>query len=563
MLPSHNGGWELSSTVGEMIISRLRSHGVDTVFGIPGAHTIELYKHMPDYGIRHVAARHEQGAGYMADGYARASGRPGVCTLVAGPGLTNAASALGTAYADSSPVLVLSSVNAIPDLDMGRGHLHEVSRQSDISRPLASRSLVAFDASQVGEHLDLAFFTFGACRPRPVHIALPLDVLDCAISSESPKTTMPFRPSPHPDAVRQAAGMVDGARQVVIVAGGGAVHAAREIRRLAERISAPVVTSIAGKGILPDKHPLNLGATLQRAPVRTALRKADVILAIGTQLSPVDLELWPHSADEMERMLAHGEALLAERLGHTGKLVRIDLDAGSMTRDHAADAALLGDSRMAVQALLRLVKTTGPERRSSVGSWVSALRAAVTAGASDLERRHLTALRILRDALPGQGFLAADLCQIGYTANVFFPMSVPRRYFYPAGYGPLGFATPAAIGVQLARPDLRGAVLIGDYGFQFTMQELGTAVELELPLPIVIWNNEGLGEIKEWMRRKNSPAIGVEPQNPDFKQLAASYGAGYARPDSEAAFRAAIKSAHAHRGPTIVEIREDAPWLSA
>jgi 5-guanidino-2-oxopentanoate decarboxylase len=246
----------MNQNCGQAAITLLEKYGVDTVFGMPGVHTLEFYRGLATSKIRHIAVRHEQGAGFMADGYARASGRPGVCVLISGPGLTNAATPIGQAYSDSIPMLILSSVNATEDLGKGRGRLHEITSQQATIAPLTAFSRTIYRAEDLPAAYADAYRVFEAGRPRPVHIEVPLDVLAGPAPRLSDRLA-PARPSaPDPVLVAQACALISRAQRPVIVAGGGIIDHGAALTSLAERIRAPVIPTIAAKGTIPDSHPL-------------------------------------------------------------------------------------------------------------------------------------------------------------------------------------------------------------------------------------------------------------------------------------------------------------------
>ncbi len=318
-------------TCGQAVMALIEAYGVDTVFGIPGVHTLELYKGLAGTAIRHVLVRHEQAAGFAADGYARASGRPGVCLVITGPGVTNAATPIGQAYSDSVPVLMLSSVNATADLGMGRGRLHEITSQESVTAPMTAFSKTALKPSEAPNLIARAFATFRNARPRPVHISLPLDVLDAPADFEVTAREPAPPPAPAPEAIEAAAERIRAARRPVIIAGGGTLDCAAAVRRLAETAGAAVIPTTAAKGVVPDDHPLCLGATLMRGRTRGLLETADVVIAAGTELAETDS--W------------------VERLPISGALIRIDIDPDVVERDYPADVALVADAGQALDAL--------------------------------------------------------------------------------------------------------------------------------------------------------------------------------------------------------------------
>lgn len=531
------------ASCGERMMALLKAYGVDTVFGIPGVHTLELYRGLAAAGIRHVGARHEQGAGFMADGYARVSGRPGVCVLITGPGVTNAATAIAEAYADSSPLLVISSVNATGDLGMGRGHLHELKSQEAATAPLTGFSATALSPAEVPELLARAFAQFAGGRARPAHVAVPIDVL--ALTADFP--IMP-RPLPAPPVASErtlddVAAAMESARRPVILAGGGSVGCSADVRRLAERLGAAVIQTRASKGVVPADHELSVGATLLRPATRELLKSADLVVALGTELAPTD----------------HWQ----ERLQMGGRLIRIDIDAQALVRDYAPDVAVHGDAGPALAGILgRLGRRPNRPLGFAAGDELAKLRADNIAVLTPKQRKHTKVLDALRAALPADGFVAADSTQLAYTGNAYFPCPAPRSWFFPVGYGTLGFALPAAIGAKLAAPERPASVIVGDGGFLFTAQELATAVDLELPMAVIVWNNDAYGQIRDDMVLEGIPELGVRLKNPDFLALARAFGCHAARPDSLEALREDIAAALRAKVPTVIEVREDAAYLS-
>ncbi|MFQ5984482.1 MAG: 5-guanidino-2-oxopentanoate decarboxylase, partial [Alphaproteobacteria bacterium] len=520
---------------GEAVIALLEAYGVDTVFGIPGVHTLELYRGLGRSQIRHVQPRHEQGAGFMADGYARASGKPGVCLLITGPGVTNAATPIAQAYSDSVPMLVISSVNATADLGMGRGRLHEITSQRAAMMPLTGFSATAMAPQEVPELMARAFGHFRARRPRPVHIEVPLDVLAAPAAFDARVRPAPPPPSPSPESLAEAAELIAAARRPVIIAGGGTVDCGDLVTRLAEALGAAVVPTVAAKGVVPEHHPLCVGALLSFRPAQEFVAAADLVIAVGTELAETDM--W------------------TRRLELGGKLVRIDIDPDVLARDYAPEVAVLGDARPALKALVTaLDRANRPGPGFADGKDVAALKARYRKSLSPLARKHAAVLDALRAALPEDGFVAVDMTQITYTACLYFPCRKPRRWLCPTGYGTLGYALPAATGAKLAAPERPGALLVGDCGLLFTVQELATAAELKLPLAIVLWNNDGLGQIRDDMRARQFPEIGVNPVNPDFLALALAFGCHATRPDSLNAFTEAVAGAFEADRPTLIEV---------
>jgi 5-guanidino-2-oxopentanoate decarboxylase len=533
-----------SVSCGTRLMALLRSYDIDTVFGMPGVHTLEAYRGIEDAGIRHIGVRHEQGAGFMADGYARVSGKPGVCLIITGPGVTNAATPIGQAFSDSQPMLVISSVAAIKDLGMGRGRLHEITDQAKVTAPLTAFSAIAHNPDQVHELVHRAFALFATERPRPVHISIPLDVFRMPDTLSVERRAAVRAALPHPEAVEDAAKLIAKAQRPVIIAGGGSTRAARELVMLAEKIGAAVIPTIAGKGVIPDDHELAFETTLDNKATQKFLAAADLVIAIGTELSETDI--WS------EDLLKFG-----------GPLIRIDLDPAVLVRDYAPAIAIQADAKTTITAIDAALKNSGGGKGFRGGNEIAECRAAARSDIRrKLELKHLKVLDSLRRSLPRDGMVFTDMTQIAYTGCNYFRAYQPKTWFFPAGYGTLGFALPAAIGGQLAAPKRPVVALMGDGGFLFTLQELATAVEQKLPIAIVLWNNDSLAQIRDGMVSRGIPTIGVNQLNPDYIALARAFGCHTVQPDSLAAFEKSLADAFAADRPTLIEMREDAAYLN-
>jgi 5-guanidino-2-oxopentanoate decarboxylase len=523
---------------GHAAIALLEAYGVDTVFGIPGVHTLELYRGLADRKMRHIGVRHEQGAGFMADGYARASGRPGVCCLITGPGLMNAATPIGQAYSDSVPVLVLASVNDSDDLGKGRGRLHEITDQHAAIQPLTGLTRTIKSPAELPEAMAEAFRLFEAGRPRPAVFNLTLDMLRAPATVGDAQRTRAARPQASAADLDAAAKLIDAAERPMAIFGGGCVDCADEARAFLRKSGAIAVTTTAGKGVIADSDPATLSSSMGSTATQKALADADLVIAVGTELAETDS--WTDS------------------LTFRGKLIRIDLDAPTLTRDHPPTVALLADAGPTLSALTARIRVG----RKPDSAPIAVIRAANTTDIPPLEQKHIAVLDAVRAALPRDGQVFSDMTQIAYTANFYFPCEMPRRWFHPLGFGTLGYAVPAAIGGQIACPDRPTIAIVGDGGFLFTMQELGTAVELGLPLPILVWNNDAFGQIAHGMNKRDIPELGVRQRNPDYLALARAFGADAVQPDSLSALQEAISAAFSAKGPTLIEVREDAPFLT-
>ena len=540
------------ATCGEVLVKLLEGYGVEQVFGIPGVHTVELYRGLAGSSINHVTPRHEQGAGFMADGYARTSGKPGVCFIITGPGMTNITTAMGQAYADSIPMLVISSVQSRSQLGGGRGKLHELPSQSNLVAGVAAFSHTLMSASELPAVLARAFALFQAGRPRPVHIEIPLDVLvenaDALLASEPVSVS---RAGAAPEAIAQMVSLLAAAKRPLILAGGGAIDAAPALARLAEQLEAPVALTINAKGMLPSRHPLLIGSTQSLVATRALVAEADVVLAIGTELAETDYDITFAGGFEIP-----------------GALLRIDIDPDQTVRNYAPQVALVSDADTAVQALLAGLcnKELAPRRADWGHTRAAALRENLATTWDDATRGQTVFLQTVLDVLP-DAVLVGDSTQPVYTGNLTLNLEQPRRWFNSStGYGTLGYALPAAIGAWLGRASearARGAVvcLIGDGGLQFTLSELASAVEARTPIIVLLWNNQGYEEIKKYMVNRSIEPVGVDIYTPDFIGVAKALGCAAEPVAGVEELKVALRKAGDRQGPTLIEI-DQTLWMN-
>ncbi len=524
------------ASCGEALVKLLEGYGVDTVFGIPGNHTVQLYRGLASSSIRHVSPRHEQGAAFMADGYARASGRVGVCFLISGPGLTNAATGIMQALADSVPMLVITAVAARRDLGMGEGRLHELPDQRALASQCTRFSHTLMDPRDLPRVLARAFAVFAGERPGPVHIELPLDVITAnADDVDTQPWPQPAAPGPDPTAVAEAADLLAATRQPVIVLGGGAVNAGAEALALAEILDAPVCNTVNAKGVIPASHPLAVGSSPSLAPVREALAAADVVLAVGTEWSETDYD-----------MLFLGDIELQ------GKLVRADIDAAQLARNQRPALAIASDAGLFMAAL---AEKLAPVERGG------AMRTAAVREAVRQQAHYHDEMRALFDCLQSalpELLLVGDSTLPTYYAVWQYECEAPRRYFHSAtGGGTLGFAIPASFGAKLARPELPVAALIGDGSTQFTLAELAAGVEAGLPVAVLVWNNRGYREIRQGMVAAEVEPVGVDIFTPDLVAAAAALGCHTARPKDFDRLADCLQQAVRQDRPTVIELRQE------
>jgi 5-guanidino-2-oxopentanoate decarboxylase len=528
------------ANVATALIDLLAEYGVDTVFGIPGVHTLEFYRHLPKSSLTHVVTRHEQGAAFMADGYARASGKPGVALVISGPGVTNAATALGQAYADSIPLLLISTVNRLDSLGKGWGLLHELTDQDAVTSPVTAFSATARSVEEVPELLARAFTQFKRGRARPVHISIPLDLLEepvpepWAIASEEEQAPLDTALLDDiADELRQA-------RNPLILIGGGAVAAGKSLTSIVERLQSPVISTTNGKGVIPDTHPLHLAGSLIRPEAHQLIKSADRVLVVGSELAE--------------------SGSCRKTLDLESKLLRIDIDPAKLDDKYPALVAVCADALDSCNYLDHKLAEFNLEPQNGVETIVRT-RDAISNNLASSEHRHIRVLQTLRAAIPENSLIMADATQLVYTGMFGMPVVAPRLWHYPAGFLTLGSALPCAIGASIAMADKPVAVLVGDGGFLFTIQELLTAAEQGLPLVIILWNNNSLKQIKDDMQGGMMQPLAVDNLNPEFSALVKSCHCLWRQPESHAELQEIVSEAFKAERPTVVEIDEYADWL--
>ena len=520
----------------------LAAYEVDTVFGMAGTMTLELYRGIARTRIRHVQCRNEQGASLMADGYARATGKPGVCTIIGGPGVTNAATGIAQAYCDSQPMLVLSGASPTLTHGKGWGAIHELDDQAAVTAGFTAFSAMVRYPEELPELIARAYAVFRGTRPRPVHLSLPRDVLPLPVDVDWKIRRAPSLPMPDPAAIDEAADALARAKRPLIFVGGGAVGTRKSLTEIAERIGAPVLATNAGKGILPDSHPLSLGGSILQEGSQQALANADVVLLVGSEV-------------------AAGDHFVA-KLDIPGDIIRIDIDPTELTSLYPAAVPIQADARAAMLALASALSGRKPIAQRSEGeSRVRDILAHNTAKMTDLEKLHARVWRILRSALPPDAIVMGDATQIVYTGTAAMPMETERCWYYSGNYCALGFALPMAIGAKIGAPQRPVIAVTGDGGLMFTVNELATAAEERVALPVIVWNNDALKAIADGMDERQIPRIGVTPKSPDFVRLAESLGCHATRATSVEHLTQSVRGALVADRPTLIEVHEDSPWL--
>jgi thiamine pyrophosphate-dependent acetolactate synthase large subunit-like protein len=524
-------------TGAQLLVKELRSHGVDTIFGVPGIHNLAIYDALVDEpAVRIVTTRDERGAGHMADGYARATGRPGVCLTVPGPGVTNALTAIGEAYADSSPVLLLASQLPSDTVALDREDFHQLRNPESVLASVTQWGVRPARVEDIGQAVAQAFRRFEGGRPRPCYLDLPMDLLSAKIET----TLRPVgplaaaRPVVPLSDVQRAIDLLLAASRPVLLVGGGAWRAAAFVQQLAERLSIPVIMTSSGKGVVPEDHHLSFGDGWMVHQIgREALEHADFILAIGVRFGPLTTSWWTRQI--------------------SGRVVHVDIDPTEIGKHTPATIGIVGDAKQVVEAFLLQLGDHHVETRRP---WLDVMavrerrRAAIRERAPDA----MATLEGLRRVLPDETLVFNDINGIACWGAAAFICRRARTFHYPIGFGCLGFALPAAIGGKLGRPDVPVVALSGDGGFLFSGHELATAVLERVPVIIVVFNDHAYGTIKaDQGYRYPARLLGGDLRSPDFVRYSEAFGVRACRVDSVQKVPAAVAAAMQHDGPSLIE----------
>jgi acetolactate synthase-1/2/3 large subunit len=531
-----------SVSAAQAIVESLIEHGVDVIFGIPGVHTYKLFDALYERRreIRFIGTRHEQGAAYMAYGYAKSTGKVGVYTCVPGPGVLNTTAALCTAYAANASVLCLTSEIPASDIGRGFGILHELPDQLATLRSLTKWSERIDHPTQVPQIIAEAFGQMASGRPGPVAVECPWDTLSVtALTDMSVKARALHPPQADPVAVESAVELIRNSRRPMIMVGSGAADAASEVAQLAELIQAPVTAHRSGRGIVADDAPYGLGL----AAAYKAWLDTDLLIAIGTRM-----EL---------------QYLRWRKFPANLKVVRVDIDPREMLR-RPCDVGLVTDAKLGVRDLI--VALTGAEfHRLSRAAEFASLKSQARAEYESVQPQ-VAYLDVIREALPRDGFFVEEICQVGFTARYALPVYAPRTYVSCGYQDNLGFGFMTALGVKVANPSKVVISVSGDGGFMFGVQELATAVQNGIKLISIVFNNRGFGNVRRDQKMVfDGRFIGESLMNPDFVQLAASFGAKAYRALNPAELKSSLASALNESGPVLIEVpsepgSEASPW---
>jgi acetolactate synthase-1/2/3 large subunit len=526
---------------GEAIVDGLIAHGVDTIFGLPGAQIYGLFDAFHQRGLRVIGARHEQACGYMAYGYARATGRPGVCSVVPGPGVLNAGAALLTARGSNEPVLCLTGQVPSSFLNQGHGHLHEMPDQLATLRTFVKWADRIEYPDAAPSLVSRAFQEMLSGRRGPAALEMPWDVFTQRTAVRECSSFKVF-PSPQPDdeRIKAAAQLISGSRSSMIFVGSGAMEAGAEILELAELIDAPVVAYRSGRGIVSNAH--ELGLTM--AAAHKLWPQIDLAIGIGTRMELARWR-WPRRPDAF-------------------KSIRIDIDPAEMRR-FPADVAVVADAQDGTRDLMAAVRRHGYVRQNG--------RRATIRDASENALKQIQSvqpqmsyLNVLREVLPADAIVTDEMSQVGFTSWFGFPVYEPRTFLSSGYQGNLGSGFPTALGAKVAYPDRPVVAITGDGGFMFGVQELATAVQFNIGVITLVFNNNAFANVRrDQVQSFGGRIIGSDLVNPDFVKLAESFGVQAQRASSPTEFRLAIERALAHDAPQLIVVdiaanSETSPW---
>ena len=527
-------------TGGEALAKSLAREGVEVIFGIPGIQMYGIIAALRDEPrIRLITTRHEQATSFMADGYARASGKPGVALVVPGVGLYNAASGMATAFARSSPILVIAG--QIPRGQMGKnlGAVHEILDQPDVVRPVTKWRRCALRPRDIPDTVREAFRQMRTGRPRPVLVEVPPEA---GVEREEVQLHDPApisRIVPSPEQLREVARLVAKSNFPLIYAGGGVARSDAEkvLVRLAEATNIPVVTSSGGKGAMPDGHPLCYGSCFsprgekqEMNQLYEVMQSSDVIIGIGTRFS------------------------LGNPAGEASTLVNINIDDSELTRVQSNSIPLHGDAKATIEALLPHLAEAGAGDRPSPVEAVTAARRLIACYDIRLKEPQYAILESIQSSIPDDAFIIWDVTQFGYYARTHYPVNHPKTYIDSGHSFNLGYAFPTALGAKMAHPGRSVVCMAGDGGFMFNASELATAVKYGINVVTVIFRNDAYGNVARDLNESFGGAYGTDLHNPDFVKFAESFGAVCLRADDPKDLGKLILVALKQQAPVLIDV---------
>jgi acetolactate synthase-1/2/3 large subunit len=518
-------------TGGQALARQLVAEGVTDIFGLPGDQIMHALDGIYDEPrLRWITTRHEQGTTYMADGYARTSGRPGVAFVVPGVGVYNAGAGLATAYAASSPVVLIAGQVNRQGIGKSLGLLHELHDQLDVVRPITAWQRRSLTAGEIPATVHEAFARVRRGRRRPVEVEFPPEAFSESANVELIPAASEVRETADPEQIASAAAILDGAKRPLIWAGGGVVlgDASAQLTALAEFLQAGVVTTRQGKGAIDDRHPLSIGTMWVNRRLRPVLDDADVILAVGTHFA-------------------------GSGVGSDKQVVHVDVDEAEIGRQHPNSFPVIGDAASTLEALLDELRKIGDPRPDRT---IETRRQR-----SDVENQlrsigpQARYVELLRQAIPQNGVLVPCTTTVGYMCHMHYAVYEPRTYVSTSYMGTLGSAFPTALGAKVGRPDRPVVCVSGDGGFLFAATELATAMQYGINTVTIVFNDNAYGNSNRDQRERfDGREIGTELRNPDFALFAAAFGADGVKLRDAEHLAAALPEAIDNNRPTVIEV---------
>lgn len=533
----------MKNTGAEVLLKALQDEGVDTIFGYPGGAVLPIYDALYDSDIKHILTRHEQGAAHAADGYARATGKPGVCLATSGPGATNLVTGIANAYMDSVPLVAFTG--QVTTSLLGRDSFQEADI-TGITLPITKHNYLVQDPDDLAHIVKEAFHVATTGRPGPVLIDIPKDVSAGHVKQQ--KATDIYMPGYNPptagdeDLVNQAARLLMGSQRPVIYAGGGVISAGahRQLKQLAELLAAPVATTLMGLGSFPEDHPLSLGMLGMHGTryANYAITECDVLLAVGVRFD--------------DRVTSKVESFARE-----AAIIHIDIDPAELNKNMAVDVAIVGNLKIVLKQLMdRLEAKLAGAWHDKIKQWKKEYPLEFTTDCPNIKPQQV--VKEIYHVTGGNARITTEVGQHQMWAAQYYTYTKPRSFISSGGLGTMGYGFPAALGVQVGCPDEVVFDIAGDGSIQMNIQELATAVQYQLPVNVAVINNGYLGMVRQWQELfYNRRYSHTELTNPDFVKLAEAYGAEGYRVEKVADIRPVLEQAVASSKPVMMDFVVD------
>ncbi len=536
----------MKMTGAQIFVECLKKEGVDTIFGFPGGAVLPIYDVLYDAPIRHILVRHEQAATHAADGYARATGKPGICVVTSGPGATNTVTGIATAYMDSIPIIIFTG--QVPTALIGNDAFQEADIIG-ITRPCTKHSYLVKDVRDMARTIKEAFYIATTGNPGPVLIDLPKDVLNAETKFEYPDSVnmRSYKPTVegHLRQIKRMADEIARAKRPVLYVGGGVIlsNASEELVALSKHTQIPVTTTLMGLGSIPSTSKLSLGMCGMHGTFRSnmAITEADLLIAVGARFD-----------DRVTGKL--------DEFSVKSRKIQIDIDPTSIGKNVQVDLPVVGDIKNVLKKLNSQIKQVKKNWKQDLKPWLQQIEKwkrtyplAYKQGKNIIKPQYV--IEQIAEITKGDAIFATDVGQHQMWSAQYLKLKKPRTFLTSGGLGTMGYGFPAGIGAQAAFPEKTVFVISGDGSFQMNLQELITAVQHQLPVKVAIINNGFLGMVRQWQQlfydKRYSHVCMANA--PDFVKLAESYGALGLRAKKPGEVKKIIEKALAHKGPVVID----------